>query len=308
MSYEDSAGKFGEKYFDFNDVSSDYSDKSEKNILTTLSSISLTTSRSTTACHARGLVAAYSRKLSATLGGSTSTRPWVRKLILKTYNFIDISNATIPITLGGSTTTSPPIVIVILRQQLDYVIVNYVAPTTSDPIKAKFSSSMSQLLFTFATPDTRGLRHEQSSCISLTSKKIVKALVASWRSLSITCQFSLQSHEARLTIGKAKILGVRLTKRLSNYLEIQMRQTHHITSDLSSWSSREVHQANERVLRTSNNIAQKISIFYFTYYIIITRCKMQYFFERQSISQLFIFSAGDEFPWVVQLESMPGYK
>jgi hypothetical protein len=43
----------------------------------------------------------------------------------------------------------------------------------------------------------------------------------------------------------------------------------HITSDLSSWSSHEVHQANERVLRTSNKIAQKTSNFYFTYYIII---------------------------------------
>jgi hypothetical protein len=32
-------------------------------------------------------------------------------------------------------------VIVILRQQLDYVIVDYAAPTTSHPIKAKFSSS-----------------------------------------------------------------------------------------------------------------------------------------------------------------------
>jgi fatty acid desaturase len=48
---------------------------------------------------------------------------------------------------------------------------------------------------------------------------------------------------------------------------------HHITSDLSSWSSREVHQANKRVLRTSNKIAQKTSSFYFTYYIIITICK-----------------------------------
>jgi hypothetical protein len=44
------------------------------------------------------------------------------------------------------------------------------APTTPHPIKAKFSSFKSQLSFTFATPDTRGLRHEQSSCISLTSK------------------------------------------------------------------------------------------------------------------------------------------
>jgi hypothetical protein len=49
----------------------------------------------------------------------------VRKLTLKTYDFIDISNATIPTALGGSTTTSPSIVIVILRQQLDYVIVDY---------------------------------------------------------------------------------------------------------------------------------------------------------------------------------------
>jgi hypothetical protein len=47
----------------------------------------------------------------------------VQKIILKTYDFVDISNMAIPITLGGSTTTSPPIVIVILRQQLDYVSV-----------------------------------------------------------------------------------------------------------------------------------------------------------------------------------------
>jgi hypothetical protein len=50
----------------------------------------------------------------------------VRKLILKTYNFVDISNATIPTALRGSTTTLPPIVVVILRQQLVYLyIVNY---------------------------------------------------------------------------------------------------------------------------------------------------------------------------------------
>jgi hypothetical protein len=59
------------------------------------------------------------------LGGSTSTRPGVQKIILKTCNFIDISNTTIPTALGGSTTTSPLIMIVILRQQLDYVIVDY---------------------------------------------------------------------------------------------------------------------------------------------------------------------------------------
>jgi hypothetical protein len=63
----------------------------------------------------------------------------VRKITLKTCNFVDNSNAMIPTALGGSTTTSPPIIIVILRQQLDYVIVNYAALTTPYPIKAKFS-------------------------------------------------------------------------------------------------------------------------------------------------------------------------
>jgi hypothetical protein len=67
----------------------------------------------------------------------------VRKLTLKTCDFIGISNATIPTALGGSTTTSPPIVVAIL--QLD--IVDYAAPTTPHPIKAKFSSSKNRLLF-----------------------------------------------------------------------------------------------------------------------------------------------------------------
>jgi hypothetical protein len=50
----------------------------------------------------------------------------VRKLILKTYDFVDIGNATIPTALGGSTTTSPPIVVAILRQQLAYLyIIDY---------------------------------------------------------------------------------------------------------------------------------------------------------------------------------------
>jgi hypothetical protein len=75
----------------------------------------------------------------------------VQKIILKTCDFIDISNATIPTALGGSTTTSPPIVVVILRQQLDYVIVDYTAPITSHPIKAKFSSFKSQLLLPHPT-------------------------------------------------------------------------------------------------------------------------------------------------------------
>jgi hypothetical protein len=102
-------GQFGEKYFDYNSVSPECSDKPENNILTTSSSTSSIAAR----C-ARGLDAVHSRKLSAILGGSTSTRPGVRKFTFKTCDFIDISNATIPIALGGSTTTSPPIVIVIL--------------------------------------------------------------------------------------------------------------------------------------------------------------------------------------------------
>jgi hypothetical protein len=47
----------------------------------------------------------------------------MRKITLKTCDFVNISNATIPTTLGGSTATSPPIVIVILRQQLAYLYI-----------------------------------------------------------------------------------------------------------------------------------------------------------------------------------------
>jgi hypothetical protein len=54
----------------------------------------------------------------------------VRKITLKNCDFVDIRNATISTALGGSTTTSPPIVDTILRQHLDYVIVDYAAPTT----------------------------------------------------------------------------------------------------------------------------------------------------------------------------------
>jgi hypothetical protein len=72
----------------------------------------------------------------ATLGGSTSPRLCARKLILKTCDFIDISNTMIPTTLGGSTTTSPPIVVVVLRQQLTYLYIvdyghDYAAPDKS---------------------------------------------------------------------------------------------------------------------------------------------------------------------------------
>jgi hypothetical protein len=67
-------GQFEDKYFDYNDVSPERSDNPEKNTSTTSSSTS-STAASTAACHARGLIIAHSRKLSATLGGSTSTRP-----------------------------------------------------------------------------------------------------------------------------------------------------------------------------------------------------------------------------------------
>jgi hypothetical protein len=60
----------------------------------------------------------------------------VRKLTLKTCDFINISNATIPIALGGSTTTSPPIMMVILRQQLDYIIVDYSRADHAAPDKS----------------------------------------------------------------------------------------------------------------------------------------------------------------------------
>jgi hypothetical protein len=65
----------------------------------------------------------------------------VRKITLKTCDFVDISDTTIPTALGGSTTTSPPIVVLTLRQQLDYVIIDYAASSMPHPIKAKFSSS-----------------------------------------------------------------------------------------------------------------------------------------------------------------------
>jgi hypothetical protein len=96
------------------------SDNSEKNTSTTSSSTS-STAASTAAYYARGLIVAHSHKLSTTLGGSTSTRPGVRKITLKTCDFVDIGNATITTALGGSTTTLPPIVVVILWQQLDYL-------------------------------------------------------------------------------------------------------------------------------------------------------------------------------------------
>jgi hypothetical protein len=58
----------------------------------------------------------------------------VRKLTLKTCDFIDISNTTIPTAFGGSTTASSPIVAMILRQQLadlDYGHADHAAPDKS---------------------------------------------------------------------------------------------------------------------------------------------------------------------------------
>jgi hypothetical protein len=67
------------------------------------------------------------------------------------------------------------------------------APTTPHQIKAKFSSCKNQLSFTFAIPNTRGLRHKKSSCISLTLKNCESP--SSWRSLLNHWQFSLQSQK-----------------------------------------------------------------------------------------------------------------
>jgi hypothetical protein len=70
-----------------------------------------------------------------------------------------------------------------------------------------------------------------------------------------------------------------------------------------------VHQANERVLRTSNKIAQKTSSFYFTYYIVIIAIYKHTISSRDKIfHNFFIFSAGVKHLRVVQLESMPGYR
>jgi hypothetical protein len=102
-------GQLEEKYFDYNDVSPDSTDNPKKIF------------RLLRLQHRRPRLATLggspprTRALSAMLGGSTSTRSGVRKIILKFCDFIDISNAMIPTALGGSTTTSPPIVIVILR-------------------------------------------------------------------------------------------------------------------------------------------------------------------------------------------------
>jgi hypothetical protein len=73
------------------------------------------------------------RALAQTIGkarGLDINSPRSAENHLKTYDFVNISNSTIPTAPGGSTTTSPPIVDTILRQQFDYVIVDYVAPTT----------------------------------------------------------------------------------------------------------------------------------------------------------------------------------
>jgi hypothetical protein len=161
---QEQLGQLKEKYFNYNGVTSDCPDNSKKNISTTSSSTSSTTV-STAASHARGFAIANYRQHS---GARHQLAPECGKLPSTSATSSTSNNATIPTALGGSTTTSPPIVI-LQQQQLDYVIIDYTVPTTPHPIKAKFSSSKSQLS-TFAAPDAWGLRHEQSSCISLTSK------------------------------------------------------------------------------------------------------------------------------------------
>jgi hypothetical protein len=72
--------------------------------------------------------AARRRALAQIIGNARGLdiySPEVRKITLKTCDFVGISNTAIPTSLGGSTTTLPPIEIVILRQRLDYVIVDY---------------------------------------------------------------------------------------------------------------------------------------------------------------------------------------
>jgi hypothetical protein len=79
------------------------------------------------------------RALAQTIGnarGLDINSPLSAKNHLKTYDFVDISNATIPTALGGSTKTSSPIVIVILRQQLDYIIINYDRADHAPPDKS----------------------------------------------------------------------------------------------------------------------------------------------------------------------------
>jgi hypothetical protein len=75
----------------------------------------------------------------------------VRKIILKTYDFVGISNTVIPTTLEGSTIASPPIMIVILRQ-LDYLyIVDYSRADHATPDK-KLSFSLPRIEYYLLSP------------------------------------------------------------------------------------------------------------------------------------------------------------
>jgi hypothetical protein len=124
------------------------------------------------------------------------------------------------------------------------------APTTPHPIKDKFSSSKNRLLFTFAAPGTRGLRHEKSSCISLNSKNCESP--SSWRSLSNTCQFSLQSHEARLYVRatklhkKYRVFILHTTSSLQYANAIFLRETKYFTIIHIFCRSRQIHQSHQR--------------------------------------------------------------
>jgi hypothetical protein len=104
------------------------------------------------------------RALAQTIGNARELdiiSPLSVETHIQDLDFVDISNTAIPTALGGSTITLSPIVVVILRQQLTTsTSLTTTAPTMPHPIKAKFSSTKSRLFFTFAAPDTRGLRHE----------------------------------------------------------------------------------------------------------------------------------------------------
>jgi hypothetical protein len=80
------------------------------------------------------------RALAQTMGnarGLDINSPRSAENHLKTCDFIDISNAKIPTTLGGSTTTSHLIVVVILQQQLDYLyIIDYGRTNRGAPDKS----------------------------------------------------------------------------------------------------------------------------------------------------------------------------
>jgi hypothetical protein len=97
-----------------------------------------------------------------------------KKIILKTCDFVDISNTTIPIALGGSITALPPIVAVILRQQLTYLYIIDYGRADDGAHDKKLSFPLPRVNYHLFSPHPTlgGSAMKQSSCISLTSKKL----------------------------------------------------------------------------------------------------------------------------------------